>query len=67
MVEYQISLENAPVIQRLDQCFSRGPTLLEEVTTLVWDNSLAATLSPRVATTVSPSLVNFPFPDLFGS
>jgi GT2 family glycosyltransferase len=39
VVDYQTSLENAPVIQSLDRCFSQNPSLLEDFTTLVWDNS----------------------------
>jgi GT2 family glycosyltransferase len=39
VVQYLTPLENAPVIQSLDRCFSQTPALLEDFTTLVWDNS----------------------------
>jgi GT2 family glycosyltransferase len=46
VVQYRTSLENAPVIQSLDRCFSQDPTLLEHFTTLVWDNSPASHAVP---------------------
>jgi GT2 family glycosyltransferase len=39
VVQYQTPLENAPVMQSLDRCFSQNPALREYFTTLVWDNS----------------------------
>ena len=39
VVQYLTPLENTPVIQALDSCFSQDPALLEDFTTLVWDNS----------------------------
>ncbi|MDT7816552.1 MAG: hypothetical protein QOJ42_6468, partial [Acidobacteriaceae bacterium] len=41
VVQYQTPLENAPVIQSLDRCFSQNPALGDDITTLVWDNSPA--------------------------
>jgi GT2 family glycosyltransferase len=41
VVQYETALENAPVIQSLDRCFSQNPALCDDITTLVWDNSPA--------------------------
>jgi GT2 family glycosyltransferase len=47
VVEYATPIENAPVIQSLDCCFSQDPTLLEDFATLVWDNSPHCSPLPR--------------------
>jgi GT2 family glycosyltransferase len=41
VVQYQTPLENAPVIQGLNCCFSQNPALGDDIATLVWDNSPA--------------------------
>jgi GT2 family glycosyltransferase len=46
VVQYLTPLENAPVIQSLDKCFSQDPQLLGDVTTLVWDNSPRSNVVP---------------------
>lgn len=39
VVQYKTALENTPVIQSLDRCFSQNPALRQHYSTLVWDNS----------------------------
>lgn len=40
-VDYRTSPDTAPAVQSLDRCFSQSPTLRNNFTTLVWDNSPA--------------------------
>jgi GT2 family glycosyltransferase len=46
VVQYRTALENAPVIQSLDRCFSQNPSLLKDFNILVWDNSPASHAIP---------------------
>lgn len=47
VVQYLTALENTPVMQSLGTCFAQNTALLQDFTTLVWDNSPESHAAPN--------------------